>query len=44
MQYFAASRLSRSASVRVHVDVGNGHGRAGGVEAAPRSRRSNEEF
>ena len=39
---FATSRLSRSASVRVHVDVRNGHGRARGVVAAPRRRRSNK--
>ena len=39
---FATSRLSRSASVRVHVDVRNGHGRARGVGAAPRRQRSNE--
>ena len=37
---FATSRLSHSASVRVHVDVRNGHGRARGVGAAPRRRRS----
>ena len=39
---FATSRFSRSASVRVHVDVRNGHGRAMGVGAAPRRRRLNE--
>ena len=39
---FATSRLSRSASVRVHVEVRNGYGRARGVGAAPRRRRSNE--
>ena len=39
---FATSRVSRSASVRVHVDVRNGHGRAWGVGAAPRRRRLNE--
>ena len=39
---FASSRLSRSASVRIHVDVRKGHGRARGVGAAPRRRRSNE--
>ena len=32
---FATSCLSRSASVRVHVNVWNGHGRARGVGAAP---------
>ena len=42
MRYFASSRLSRSASVRVHVIVRNEHGRARGVGAAPRSRHSNE--
>ena len=36
------SRLSRSASIRVHVEVRNGYGRARGVGAAPRSRRSYE--
>ena len=44
MRYFATSRLSRSASVRVHVDVRSGHGRARGVRAAPRRRRSNEDI
>ena len=39
---FATSRSSRSAPVRVHVDVRNGHGRARGVGAAPRRRRSNQ--
>ena len=39
---FATSRLSRSTSVRFHVEVRNGHGRARGVGVAPRSRRSNE--
>ena len=39
---FATSRLSRSSSVRVHVEVRNGYGRARGVGAAPRKRRSNE--
>ena len=39
---FATSRLSRLASVRVHADVRNGHGRARGVGAVPRRRRSNE--
>ena len=39
---FATSRLSRSATVLVHVDVRNGHGRARGFGAAPRRRRSNE--
>ena len=38
----ATSRLSRSASVYVYVDVWNGHGRARVVGAAPRRRRSNE--
>ena len=37
----ATTRLSRLAPVRVHVDVRNGHGRANGVGAAPRRRRSN---
>ena len=32
-------RLSRSASIRVHVEVRNGYGRARGVGAAPRRRR-----
>ena len=36
------SRLSRSASIRVHVEVRNGYGGARGVRAAPRRRRSNE--
>ena len=36
------SRLSRPASNRVHVEVRNGQGRAGGVAATPRRRRSNE--
>ena len=37
-----SSRLSRSASIRLHVEVRNGYGRARGVGAAPRRRRSNE--
>ena len=37
-----AYRLSRSASIRVHVEVWNGYGRARGVGAGPRRRRSNE--
>ena len=32
---FGTSRSSRSAPVRVHVDVRNGHGRARGVEPPP---------
>ena len=36
------SRLPRSASVRVHVKVRNGYGRARGVGAAPRRWRPNE--
>ena len=38
------SRLSRSASIRVHVDGRNRHGRARGVGAAPRRRRSTKLF
>ena len=38
--FFSTSRSSRSASVRVHVDVQNGIGRAMGVGAALPSRRS----
>ena len=38
----SALRLSRSASIRVHVDVRNGYGRARGVGAGPRGQRSNE--
>ena len=33
---FASTRLTRSASIRVHVEVPNGQGRARGVGAAPR--------
>ena len=40
--FFATSRSSRSAPVRVHVDVRNGNSRASGVGAAPRRRRSNQ--
>ena len=36
------SRLSRSASIRFHVEVWNGYGRARGVGVVPRRRRSNE--
>ena len=36
------SRLSRSASIRIHVKVRNGFGRARGRGAAPPKRRSNE--
>ena len=36
------SRLSRSASIRILVDVRDGYGRARGIGAAPRRRRSNE--
>ena len=38
----AIFRLSRSAPIRVHVEVRNGHGKARGVAATPRRRRSNE--
>ena len=36
------SRLSRSASIRAHVEVRDGYGRARGVGAAPRRQRSHE--
>ena len=36
------SRLSRSPSIRVHVEVPNGYGRTRGVGAAPRRGRSNQ--
>ena len=39
-KFLLDTRSSRSAPGRVHVDVQNGHGRAGGVGAAPRRRRS----
>ena len=39
---FSTPRLCRSASVRVHVEVRNGYGRATGVWAASPWRRSNE--
>ena len=43
MRYFCNFfRLSRSASARVRVEVRDGYGRARGVRAAPRKRRSNE--
>ena len=41
-KFLLDTRSSRSAPVRVHVDARNGHGRARGVGAAPRRRRSNQ--
>ena len=37
LKFLLDTRSSRSAPVRVHVDVRNGHGRARGVGAAPES-------